>query len=72
MLLPFQGEHCLPPKPRALPWADCSLAFQAVYRILVDNHFFFTVAQLPELLLLYSFFLHPGVCGNLILFALID
>ena len=30
MLLPFQGEGCVPHQPRAMPWAGCLLAFQAV------------------------------------------
>ena len=31
MLLPFQGVGCTHHLPRALPWADCLLAFQAVF-----------------------------------------
>ena len=30
MLLPFQGGGCARHLPRALPWATCLLAFQAV------------------------------------------
>ena len=30
MLLPFQGDYYSYPTPRALPWAKCSLAFQAI------------------------------------------
>ncbi|MCR4809874.1 MAG: hypothetical protein K5896_08435 [Prevotella sp.] len=29
-LLPFQGEFTLVLVPRAMPWAECLLAFQAV------------------------------------------
>ena len=29
MLLPLQGGLCATIIPRAMPWADCSLAFQA-------------------------------------------
>ena len=30
MLLPFQGDPAIATKPRAMPWAMCLLAFQAV------------------------------------------
>ncbi len=37
MLLPFQGEHCVAFIPRALPWAMCLLAFQAVFAMVFQN-----------------------------------
>ena len=38
VLLPLQGEVYTLPIPRAMHWAMCFLAFQAVCRIHVDNH----------------------------------
>ena len=42
MLLPFQGANPNVHRPRALPWAGCLLAFQAVtprivYRTLINT-----------------------------------
>ena len=43
MLLPFQGGWYLLAIPRALPWAMCSLAFQAVNMIHAVNHYYIFV-----------------------------
>jgi len=37
-LLPLQGDSCVLPIPRALPWAIVLLAFQAAYQVFADNH----------------------------------
>ena len=40
MLLPFQGVPVAPSIPRALPWANSLLAFQAVYFLPTFFHYY--------------------------------
>ena len=54
---PCRGDSGTPSIPRALPWAICVLAFQAVCRIHADNHYFLVRTSPCQSAALFTFFI---------------
>ena len=54
---PCRGDSGTPSIPRALPWAICVLAFQAVCRIHADNHYFLVRFSPCQSVALFTFFI---------------